>query len=57
MGLFSTLFGTPQSHLQVSGQQAPATGGSPCCQATVIDRQTLVSGKVYRACASCGKAV
>jgi hypothetical protein len=45
------------SHLGVSGQQAPKTGGSPCCQANIIDRQTMATAKVYRACANCGKAV
>jgi hypothetical protein len=53
MGLFRN---TP-SHRDVSGQQAPATGGSACCQATIVDRQTLLTGRVYRACVNCGAEV
>lgn len=45
------------SHLGISSQQAPETGGSPCCQANIVDRQTLLSSEVYRACGRCGKRV
>lgn len=57
MNILHALFGTPHSHLGVSSQQAPATGGSPCCGANIIDRQTLVTGSVYRACQNCGEEV
>jgi hypothetical protein len=45
------------SHLRVSSRQAPATGGSPCCQANIVDRQAMMTGRVYRACAECGAEV
>lgn len=57
MNILRTLFGTPHSHLGISSQQAPATGGSPCCGANIIDRQRLFSGGIYRACADCGEEV
>lgn len=59
MGVLRAIFTgnySPPS-LGISSQQATATGGSPCCGANIVDRQTLVSGAVYRACADCGRPV
>lgn len=44
-------------HLGVSRQQAPATEGSPCCRANIVDRQKLWGGSIYRGCAHCGNPV
>jgi hypothetical protein len=41
----------------ISDQQAPATGGSPCCGANIVDAQTLMTARIYRACAQCGRGV
>lgn len=38
----------------VSSEQAPKTGGSPCCGAPIVDAQTLLTARTYRACAHCG---
>lgn len=54
-GIFTGNY-TP-SHTGVSSQQAPATGGSPCCRANIVDRQTLGTARVYRACEDCGGEV
>lgn len=50
-------FGWGVSDVGVSSQQAPATGGSPCCGANIVDRQTLATARIYRACAQCGQKV
>jgi hypothetical protein len=41
----------------VSNEQAPATGGSPCCQANIHDAQSLWTARTYRACGACGREV
>jgi hypothetical protein len=41
----------------ISKEQAPATGGSPCCGANIVDAQTLMTARTYRACARCGSEV
>lgn len=46
-----------KSDTGLSSEQAPKTGGSPCCGANIVDAQTLMTARTYRACASCGAAV